>query len=389
MKLPARVASLLGWFGGSLLLWGAIMVGFAAQLALATDVEWTQALLSTAREWAPWAILTPCVAGLAIQFPFERRRWPISLAVHVLGCAAAFGAAGSLSHYWSGRADLPPLPPHRGEGFQGRRGFGPPPEGPEGRPPGPPGERGGPRPTPWGLRARLNVPVYWIVVSVTTAVLHSRRARERERGSLELEARLVRARLDALRTQLQPHFLFNALNAISALVHTNPDAADEMIANLSDFLRLTLELGDAQQIPLRRELDLVDRYLAVEQVRFADRLTVERAVDPLTLDREVPPLVLQPLVENALRHGLQPRRGPGRLMVGARIESDGLVLFVEDDGVGLDPGRVREGIGLANTRSRLETLYGVGAVLELLPRAGGGTRAVVRIPAVRKQERGE
>ena len=386
MKLPPRVMSLLWWFGGSLLLWGAILIGFAAQLALATDVEWTQALISTAREWAPWALLTPCVVGLAVQFPFERGRWPISLAVHVLGCVAALGAAGSLAHYWSGRSDLPPMPPPRGEGFEGRRGFGPPPEGRAGRPPGPEAGRGGLRPTPWGLRARLNVPVYWIVVSVATAVLHSRRARERERSALVLEARLVGARLDALRTQLQPHFLFNALNAISALVHTNPDAADEMIANLSDFLRLTLELGDAQEIPLRRELDLVDRYLAVEQVRFADRLTVERGVDPETLGRTVPPLVLQPLVENALRHGLQPRRGPGRLFVGARTESGVLILTVEDDGVGVDPARAREGIGLANTRSRLAALYGVGAGMELLPRAGGGTRVVVRIPFPTRRE---
>ena len=233
------------------------------------------------------------------------------------------------------------------------------------------------------MRARLNVPVYWIVVSVTTAVLHSRRARERERRSLELAASLAQSRLAALRAQLQPHFLFNALNAISTLIHKDPHAADEMIANLSDFLRLTLEHGDAQQLTLARELEFVRRYLAIEQVRFGDRLTIRIDFAPETLAALVPVLILQPLVENALKHGLQPKRGEVSLELSARAEEGFLVVAVADDGVGIcaDSGETSgTGIGIANGRSRLRELHGEHASLTLEPRPEGGTRAILRLP---------
>jgi len=384
MRLRGWSMNLLGWWAGSLLLWGLVTLAFAAQLVLAAEVEWWVALQIAMREWAPWALLTPLVAGLTVRFPFERGRWPLSLAVHGLACGAVILVVGMLSQAWaSGAMDLPgPSLRRPPGGFEG----GPRPGGrPENRPPGgPPGVRRD-RPPPGAGRGpmlgrlRLHVPVYWIVVSVTSAVLHARRAQERERRSLELAHSLAQARLSALRMQLQPHFLFNALNAISSLVHSNPEAADEMIANLSDFLRMTLELPDHPQVPLRRELEFLDRYLAIEQVRFGGRLRVTRDFPADTLDVPVPVLVLQPLVENAVRHGLQPRPGPGQLRISARRTGDVLEVAVVDDGVGIGVG-MREGIGLSNTRARLRELHGDGARLEIGPAPGQGTVVTLRVP---------
>jgi signal transduction histidine kinase len=397
MTVAGPLRNLLSWWLGSLLLWGLITLGFATQLVFAAGVEWQPALIASGREWAPWGIFSPLVVALALRFPFERQRWFLSLPVHILGCTAVVVASGLISETL-GNTDAPLGPPWR-------RPFGGPPGERENRPPGireDRAQRPGLRPRGTGqrpdrpgagqgaggrgpllMRARLNVPVYWIVVSVTTAVLHSRRARERERRSLELAASLAQSRLAALRAQLQPHFLFNALNAISTLVHKDPHAADEMIANLSDFLRLTLEHGDAQQLPLARELEFVRRYLAIEQVRFGDRLTIRIDFAPETLVALVPVLILQPLVENALKHGLQPKRGAVSLELTARADSGFLVLTVADDGVGLREDSVEPagtGIGMANCRSRLHELHGNQATLTLEPRPEGGTFALLRLP---------
>lgn len=394
MSVPLPLRNLLAWWVGSLLLWGLITIAFASQLVFASSADWGGALTVSFREWVPWAILTPLVVGLTVRFPFERGRWWWSLPIHLLGCCLVVVSSGLLSQALGGREMGPPVPPwRRGQAGQaeGRDGgpFGP----REGRPlregqGGLAGNRLDRLPqgmrTPLLMRARLNVPVYWIVVSATAAVLHSRRARERERRSLELAASLARSRLATLRAQLQPHFLFNALNAISTLVHRDPRAADEMIANLSDFLRLTLDQGEAQEVELGRELELVRRYLSIEQVRFGDRLTVTVDCPAETLGLAVPVLILQPLVENALKHGLQPKRGPISLRIAAMRSGSGLELLVEDDGVGLPAaGPDRTGIGVANCRSRLQELHGTGAGLDLEPRVEGGTRARIRLPAVK------
>src|SRR5262245_13158460 len=142
-----------------------------------------------------------------------------------------------------------------------------------------------------------------------------RRQQEREVHASQLEARLAEARLAALRTQLQPHFLFNTLHAISTLVHEDPEAADRMISRLSDLLRLTLERSDTPEIPLREELQYVDRYLEIQRIRFPDRLTVVIDVEPAALEAAVPTLILQPLVENAVRHGIAPRSAAGRIEI--------------------------------------------------------------------------
>ncbi len=198
-----------------------------------------------------------------------------------------------------------------------------------------------------------------------------------------LEARLSRVRLAFLRNQMQPHFLLNTLGLISALIHTDPDKADRMIADLGDLLRLTLEDAGRQEVPLRRELEYLEHYLEIARARFGAELQVERRIDAATQSAIVPSLVLQPLVENALRYGLAERNGRSRIEIAARRIGDRLRLEVSDNGPGLAPApasSARVGIGLGNTRRRLEQLYGSAQRLEIRNRPAGGVVAVLELP---------
>lgn len=226
----------------------------------------------------------------------------------------------------------------------------------------------------------LAVLTYWVILVVLLGMESRRRLRDERLRNAQLETRLAQSQLQALRMQLQPHFLFNTLNAISALALADPLQARLMIARLSDFLRLTLEERHAPQVPLSRELEFLACYLGIQQVRFQDRLHTQLDVDDDTLDASVPNLILQPLVENALRHGLQHKPGAGTLRVSTRRDGNRLQLRVDDDGLGLPPAGTLEGIGLGNTRSRLHMLFGDAARLELSAIPGGGTRAEVQLP---------
>jgi two-component system, LytTR family, sensor kinase len=191
--------------------------------------------------------------------------------------------------------------------------------------------------------------------------------------------------------QLHPHFLFNTLHSISALVHKDPEAADRMIARLGDFLRLTLENSGAQEVSLQKELEFLKCYLEIERVRFRDRLTTRLDIDPQSLDTPVPNLILQPIVENALRHGVAPRSSPGRIEISAKRDNGSLRIQVRDNGPGLPAisatnGRFREGLGLANTRARLAQLYGGSHRLELANAPEGGLVVTLEIPAHRGRE---
>lgn len=208
----------------------------------------------------------------------------------------------------------------------------------------------------------------------------ARTMRERERRALTLEAQLARAQLEQLRGQLQPHFLFNAINGIAALVHTDPHRADEMLMELASLLRSTLDLGRTDTIPLHRELELVEHYLRIQTMRFADRLQVRRRIDRRALPCEVPALLLQPLLENSLRHVIAQRPAGGLVEVSARREADRLLLRVEDDGPGFDPATSKLGVGLTNTIARLEQLYRGDARIDFTH--GNGMFAVtIDIPA--------
>jgi signal transduction histidine kinase len=215
---------------------------------------------------------------------------------------------------------------------------------------------------------------YTTVLALAYALHYSRESQARAVKEAQLETRLVEARLRTLQAELQPHFLFNTLHAISSLVHTNPDGADRMISRLSDLLRLTFDRSGAPRIPLQEELEFLQKYLEIEQTRFHDRLSVRFEIDPETLDAEVPRLILQPLVENAIKHGVSPKPGAGLVQISTKRQGENLWIEVSDNGVGLTAGaraQLRSGVGLSNTRDRLECLYGDAHRIEFSDEARG------------------
>ena len=235
----------------------------------------------------------------------------------------------------------------------------------------------------WAHYLILYMIVYWLVVFAHLGWHYYQRLRERETQTAQLQHELVEARLDALRMQLNPHFLFNTLHAISSLIHDNPQAADRVVARLSELLRLTLDQTKPQEVPLSEEMAFLDRYLEIEQTRFAERLRVEKDISPETQQALVPYLILQPLVENAVRHGIEPREDLGLLQICASRKNGRLELVVRDNGEGtgwtIDLSTTK-GIGLSNTQSRLRHLYGQNCKFELSPAEGGGLEARVEIP---------
>jgi two-component system LytT family sensor kinase len=227
------------------------------------------------------------------------------------------------------------------------------------------------------------ISLYWLIVLFTYAYDYYRQYHESLIKASALQTQLVQAQLQALKMQLHPHFLFNALHSISALVHEDAEGADRMIARLSDLLRLSLETGGAQQVPLHQELHFLNLYLEIEKTRFEERLEVIFDIDPVTGDAYVPNMLFQPLVENSIRHGLAPKVRGGQIRIGANRDGNKLVLRVIDNGQGLAEDGVtgaRQGIGLFATRGRLERLYGNEQSLLLRNVRGGGAEALIVIP---------
>jgi LytS/YehU family sensor histidine kinase len=225
--------------------------------------------------------------------------------------------------------------------------------------------------------------VYWAVIGVAHAWRYHQKYRERELQAAELKGQLAQSQLQLLKMQLQPHFLFNTLHTISALMHKDVELADEMMVQFADLLRITLDDGQAHEVPLQQELDFVTTYLKIEQARLGSRLDVRLDIDPQARAALVPNLLLQPLVENAIRHGIAPRVQGGRLVIRARRAGPRLEVRIEDDGPGLAedfPVRSRTGLGLANTRARLEGLYGAAHQFDLSRRPEGGVAATLTIP---------
>ncbi|WP_103020838.1 sensor histidine kinase [Salinibacter altiplanensis] len=231
---------------------------------------------------------------------------------------------------------------------------------------------------------------YFIVAALCFTYEHFVRSRQQEARTQALQAELAQAQLQALRMQVNPHFLFNTLNAITVLVRGGETAkAGRTLRLLSDMLRATFQGADVQTVPLREEIDLVERYLEIEEIRFEDRLRTEIDVDPAVSEVAVPYLLLQPLVENAVRHGIAPHAEPGTVRVIARPASShdqkGVELAVADSGPGFSEApetllEESEGVGLSTTKRRLDTLYGEAHALELGPAAEGGARVTIRIP---------
>ncbi|HEV2131220.1 MAG TPA: sensor histidine kinase, partial [Longimicrobiaceae bacterium] len=238
---------------------------------------------------------------------------------------------------------------------------------------------------------------YLMIVGIGYGIEFFLRYRARELSASQLETQLTRAQLQMLKMQLHPHFLFNTLHAISTLVHRDPDGAERMIASLSELLRATLTHGQAQEVTVREELEFLAPYLEIEQTRFGERLRVEVEVDPQVLEARIPHLILQPLVENAIRHGIAPRRSVGRIEISAARGNGHLHVCVRDNGVGMPAlessagngaagqanghaGGRNGGVGLANTRARLDRLYGAEHRFEVRSASEGGTVVDLSIP---------
>lgn len=224
--------------------------------------------------------------------------------------------------------------------------------------------------------------IYWTTLVVAHALYYYRGLRETEAQKERLTAQLAQAQLQALRMQIHPHFLFNTLNSISALLHKDIETADRMIARLGDFLRLTLKRSDAQLVDFEQELEFLKCYLDIELIRFQDRLTVEMDVEPDALTAMVPNLILQPIVENAVRHGVAKKTTPGRISIRAHRRGDRLIMQVEDNGPGLNGNSNGTGIGLSNTRARLEQFYGNDFNFEITNSIQRGATVVLNIPAL-------
>jgi len=226
-----------------------------------------------------------------------------------------------------------------------------------------------------------NVMFYWGVVVIEHALDYYQKLQERDLRASQLETQLAQSQLQVLKMQLHPHFLFNTLNAISALIRESPDEAEEMVSRLGDLLRMTLETAGLQEVSFKEELQFLKHYLDIEQTRFQDRLKIEMVIEPETLDGLVPSMILQPLVENSLRHGVAPRPEGGCIKIKAWRDNSLLRLEVEDDGPGLcGDAPLKERVGLTNTRARVRNLYGDEHGLRLRNAAGGGLVVSLSIP---------
>ena len=286
--------------------------------------------------WYIPALLAPAIMAFALKRPFDGTRWPRQIALH-LSAALSYAVVHTavmvgLRMFLLRNETLPP-------DFQG-----------------------------WwraGLLSYLEqldwlLMTYLFLIGLAYALAYRRESEARALNASQLETRLIEAQLQSLQRQLHPHFLFNTLNTISGLIRTDPDGADQMIDRLGDLLRMTLHKSNIQEVPLKEELEVLQKYVEIEQTRFGSRLNVEMQIQPEVLDAQVPSLLLQPLVENAIRHGIAPNARPGWIAVHAERDGEELLLEVRDSGDGLPPDRLmalNRGVGLDNTRSRLEHLY--------------------------------
>jgi two-component system, LytTR family, sensor kinase len=343
----------------ALALWTMIGIAFAGQLYLSRSnigfpVTWAFAMSRALADWYVFALLSIPAFWLARRFHIARVGWYRNLLVH-LGASALFSLAWMFLRAWMeewltrGSSDPTTFSAAFSHALMATFSF--------------------------------NLLIYWVIVSVSHAIGYYRKFHERELRTSELEKRLAQAKLQALQMQLNPHFLFNTLHAISSLMHQDVEAADRMIAHLSDLLRSALENVATQEVQLRQELAFLDSYLEIERTRFGERLTLRKEIDPATLDGLVPNLLLQPLMENAIQHGIEPHARPGIIELRACREHGMLHLQVRDNGSGIQTAQaLQEGIGLSNTRARLQQLYGDAHRLTLANGPDGGLEVTVRIP---------
>jgi two-component system LytT family sensor kinase len=297
-----------------------------------------------------WGLTVPAVLWAGKRFRFERGRWPVSLAIHVTWGVALTLVQIVVAEWLLRLMHARQMAPK----------------------------------SMWRAitdNFHSSLPTYCVILFGYYSFDYYVKYRDRELRASRLETRLSQAQLQALRTQLNPHFLFNALNTISSLMYTDVHAADAMMSRLSELLRLTLDKDASQEATVKEEMDIVERYLDIERIRFEDRLHVNVDVDPSVLQARLPNFALQPLVENAIRHGIAPRAEGGTLEISAARRNGVLQIRVHDDGPGLREGELRrDGIGIANTRARLAQLYGSDHLFEMANAPQGGLLVTIEVP---------
>jgi len=359
MSTPDRQNS--GWLKWCFigLAWTLFALFFASQklmamLYIGRPLELRETLVAWFICASLWFALTPIALRMAERFPLDRRKWLSNGFVHLfasLGFAFFQEALFILIARWIGLIDrLTYFSALRNQLITG---------------------------------AHFSVITYWSIIALSHAWDYYQKFHERERRTLQLETKLAHAELDALKMQLHPHFLFNTLNSISVLMGEDVAAARHMLTRLSDLLRTSLDGAGRHEVMLKEELDFLASYLEIEQIRFQDRLTVQMNIDPATLPARVPNFILQPLVENAIRHGIAPRATPSSIEIRAVRDNGFVELQVCDNGAGASAA-IREslskGIGLSNTRARLEQIYGTGHGFEISEPETGGFRVTIKIP---------
>jgi signal transduction histidine kinase len=319
------------------------------------DMSIGEAFIANFIAWGTWALWVPIILWLGKRFPLEPRNWIVGLGVHLPASLIVGAAEVLLFMYVLQRFRL---------------------QNPE-----------------WGADSLFDVGmryfagqmlvVYWAIVGAHAAIRLHEAYRTQVEAAAKLEADLANAQLHALRAQLNPHFLFNALNSVVTLIGRDTQGAQRMIVRLSELLRATLAAGDGSEVQLKHELELVERYLDLERIRFGDRLSVSIDIAPELMSAIVPALLLQPLVENAITHGISQISTAGLVTVRGWTDRSMLHLEVRDNGPGLlaKPKRPGSGIGVTNLRARLERLYGDEQSLELLNAPGGGCIAAITLPA--------
>lgn len=337
-----------------LLWWTAYSLMFATQVMSMGEqqgngVTWSDALRYSFGGWITWVPLSLALYGLVHCFPINRERALRSIIVLLAGVLAVV-AVRAVYVYWTN--------PLFGW-YETLPGFG----------------------SVLAASVRNNFMVALTVVGVAHALVFYRQAREREQKVAELQTHLARTRLDVLRAQLHPHFLFNALNSVAEMIHQDAELADQMLVSLSALLRDSLAAEQWQMRSLRDELDLVRHYLMIEKIRLGERLQVEWKVDACCMGMTVPMLILQPLVENAIVHAIARQPTPGTLVLRGEIVDDMLVLVVENSRAANESSLAGTGIGLPSVRDRLQLLYSGCAHLTLLDVGSEGYAVEIRIPA--------
>jgi signal transduction histidine kinase len=345
--------------GLNFLLWSLFAVYMALQehynsVIMGQPMTWARTFRAEFLYAFLWALLTPLILWLADRFPADQRGWYRMAPVHAVACVALASVQRSALVL----LNPPQSPQWRVHDFRSLVRI-------------------------IMVSMDYGVMLYGIVLLIHYAAKYYQRYEEGRVMASQLETRLAQAQLQALRMQLQPHFLFNTLHSIATLVPEDPEAAETMIARLSELLRLSLENNGIQEVPLSKELEFIESYLGIERIRFADRMQVQFDIDPETLDAQVPNLILQPLVENAIHHGIG-GGASGRIEIRSRHSEGKLILQVLDNGPGLgDPGASSQsgtGLGLANTRARLETIYGKEHDFVVRTASNGGVEAAILIP---------